>query len=143
MSPPENSRVTAAFGALVLAQAAHSTEESIWRLWESFPPARFVAGLVSDNLRHGFVFLNVCIVAFGVWCYFWPVRRRWSIAPAIVWGWAVIETMNGVVHPAWSVIQRGYTPGVVTAVILLFPLALYLAKELLASAAREESRRRG
>jgi uncharacterized protein with HXXEE motif len=136
------SRVQTAFGALVLAQAAHSTEESIWRLWESFPPARFVSGLVSSDLQRGFVSLNICIVAFGVWCYFFPVRHRWPAATAILWGWIVVETINGIVHPVWSVIQGGYTPGVVTS-LMLSPLALYLAKQVLASSARAESPHRG
>ena len=142
MSSLQHSRVTTAFGALVLAQAAHSTEESIWRLWESFPPARFVAGLASDDPQRGFVFLNVCIVAFGVWCYFWPVRRQWPAAIAILWGWIVIETINGITHPVWSVIQGGYTPGVVTS-LMLAPLALYLAKQVLASASHAEPPRPG
>lgn len=120
------SRIASAFGALVLAQAAHSIEESLGQLWASFPPARFVSGLVSTNLQHGFVFLNICIVALGAWCWFWPVRRQWRIATPIVWVWTVIEMINGVVHPSWSIIQRGYTPGVITAPIL-FLLALYLA----------------
>jgi hypothetical protein len=120
------SRVKFAFGALVLAQAAHSTEESIGRLWESFPPARFVSGLVSSNLERGFVFLNICIVAFGLWCCFWPVRKHWRSATPIIWVWILVETINGVVHPLWSAIQRDYTPGVITAP-LLFCLALYLA----------------
>jgi hypothetical protein len=135
-------RVATVFGALVLAQAAHSTEESIWRLWESFPPARFAAGLVSNDLARGFVFLNVCIVAFGVWCYFWPVRRGWSVAAPILWLWIVVETINGIVHPVWSVIQGGYTPGVVTA-LMLAPLALYLAKQVLASSSHAGSPRPG
>ena len=130
--------MSAAFGALVLAQAAHSIEESIWRLWESFPPARFVAGLISSDLERNFVSLNICIVAFGAWCYFWPVRRRSRSAAPILWGWIVVETINGIVHPVWSVIQRGYTPGVVTA-LMLAPLALYLAKQVLASSAHAES----
>jgi hypothetical protein len=121
------SRAEIAFGALVLAQAAHSTEEYVGRLWESFPPARFVSGLVSNDLERAFLFLNVCIVAFGVWCYFWPVRRQWSVAPTILWLWIIVETINGLVHPLWSIRQGGYTPGVVTAVILL-GLAVYLAK---------------
>lgn len=120
------SRVQPAFAALVVAQAAHSTEESFGQLWASFPPARFVSGLISSDLERNFVFLNVCIVAFGVWCYFWPVRRQWSIATPILWLWIVVETINGLVHPTWSVIQGGYTPGVVTA-IPLFVLAVYLA----------------
>ncbi len=120
------SRVVNTFGALVLAQAAHSTEESIGQLWVSFPPARFVSGLVATNPEHGFVFLNICIVAFGAWCYFWPVRRQWRIATPIIWLWTVVEMINGVVHPSWSILQRGYTPGVITAPVLLV-LALYLA----------------
>ncbi|HJY39502.1 MAG TPA: HXXEE domain-containing protein [Steroidobacteraceae bacterium] len=120
------SRVVNTFGALVLAQAAHSTEESIGQLWVSFPPARFVSGLVATNPEHGFVFLNICIVALGAWCYFWPVRRQWRIATPIIWLWTVIEMINGVVHPSWSILQRGYTPGVITAPVLLV-LALYLA----------------
>jgi len=135
-------RTADAFGLLVLAQAAHSTEESIWRLWESFPPARFVAGIISNDLERNFVLLNICIVAFGAWCYFWPVRRQWPAAVPIMWGWIVVETINGIVHPVWSVMQGGYTPGVVTA-LMLSPLALYLAKQVLASSLREEAPRPG
>lgn len=120
-------RAQSGFGALVLAQAAHSTEEYFGRLWESFPPARFVASLVSNDLGSGFLFLNLCIVAFGVWCYCWPVRRHWAVATAILWLWIVVETINGVVHPLWSLIQGGYTPGVITA-IPLFVIATYLMR---------------
>ena len=135
-------RTPAAFGLLVLAQAAHSIEESIWRLWESFPPARFVAGLISNDLERNFVSLNVCLVAFGAWCWFWPVRRQWPSAIPIMWGWIAVETINGIVHPVWSVIQGGYTPGVVTS-LMLAPLALYLAKQVLASSSRAEAPRPG
>jgi hypothetical protein len=31
-------RIPAASGALILTQAAHSVEEYVGRLWESFPP---------------------------------------------------------------------------------------------------------
>src|ERR1043165_4287970 len=136
------SRVQYAFGALVLAQAAHSTEEVIGRLWETFPPARFVAGLVSNDLAGGFLFLNVFLFAFGAWCYFGPVRRRWAIATPILWLWIVVETINGIGHPLWCVLQRGYVAGVITAPALL-ALALYLAKQVLASSGRGESRRPG
>jgi len=38
-----------------VAQAAHSIEEYAGRLWESFPPARLVSGLVSPDLERGFI----------------------------------------------------------------------------------------
>lgn len=52
------SRVKVAFSALVLAQFAHSTEEYVGRLWESFLPARFLAGLISSDHEPGFIVIN-------------------------------------------------------------------------------------
>jgi hypothetical protein len=48
------SRFQLTFGALILVQAAHSIEEHFGHLWESFPPAHFVTGLVSSNPERGF-----------------------------------------------------------------------------------------
>ncbi len=117
------------FGALVLAQAAHSIEEYLGRLWESFPPARFLTGLFPFDPELVFIILNVALVGFGLWCLFWPVRRSWPSATGLMWLWVVIETINGVGHPLWSLRQGGYTPGVITAPLLLV-LALYLGAQL-------------
>jgi hypothetical protein len=122
-------RLQSAFGALILAQAAHSSEEYVGRLWESFAPARLVSGLVSQDLERGFLILNLSLVAFGLWCWLWPVRREWPIALPLLWGWVVLETINGIGHPLWSLRQGGYTPGVATAPLLL-GLAIYLALQL-------------
>lgn len=122
-------RLDRTFAALILAQAAHSVEEYIGRLWESFPPAALVAGLISSDLALGFLIGNIAVVAFGLWCVVWPVRRSWPSATGFVWFWIVIETINGVAHPLWSLRQGGYTPGVLTAPILLV-LALYLASRV-------------
>jgi hypothetical protein len=119
-------RLQLTFGALVLVQAAHSIEEYIGHLWESFPPARFVTGLVSSNLERGFVLINVSLFVFGLWCFIWPVRRGWPVAVHLMWFWIAIEIINGIGHPLWSLREEGYTPGLVTAPILLL-LALYLA----------------
>jgi hypothetical protein len=61
-----------AFLALVIAQAAHSIEEYLFRLYDLFAPARFVSGLISTNLRTGFIVFNLGFVAFGFWCYAVP-----------------------------------------------------------------------
>ena len=119
----------AAFAFLVLAQAAHSIEEYVGRLWESFPPARFITGLIPADPEIGFIVLNLALVAFGVWCLLWPVRRGWPSASPLMWGWVVIETINGLVHPLWSLRQGAYTPGLLTAPILLV-LATYLGYQL-------------
>jgi hypothetical protein len=123
------SRFQLTFGALVLTQAAHSIEEYVGHLWESFPPARFLTSLVSSDLERGFVLLNVSLLAFGVWCFLWPVRRGWPVAVALAWLWAVVEIVNGIGHPLWSLREGGYTPGLATAPVLLV-LAVYLAYQL-------------
>ena len=125
-------RIQWTFFALVAAQALHSLEEYTFRLYEVFPPARFVSGLISRDPQRGFVVFNVALVAFGLWCYLWPVRRQWASASLLAWLWVGIELINGIGHPTWSLIQRGYTPGVATAPLLLF-LALYLARQLRAT----------
>jgi hypothetical protein len=119
-------RLPAVFLALVAAQAAHSIEEYVGRLYDVFPPARFVTGLISANRELGFIVINVTLVAFGLWCFFWPVRRKWPVAVGLVWAWIVLELANGIVHIAWSVAIGSYTPGVATAPAL-FVVASYLA----------------
>lgn len=125
MSP----RSIVTFGLLILAQAAHSLEEYFGRLWESFPPAQFVAGLVSGDLRRGFLALNVALVSFGLWCFLWPVSRRWRSATGFALGWALLELVNGVGHPLWSLRRGTYTPGSATAPVLLI-LAIILLSQL-------------
>jgi hypothetical protein len=117
------------FAALVVAQAAHSLEEYAGHLYEVFAPARFVSGLISDDLQRGFVILNLSLVAFGTWCFLWPVRRGWRAAPLLCWIWVGIELVNGVGHPLWSLREGAYTPGVASAPVLLV-LALSLAIQL-------------
>ena len=121
------SRIDGTFIALVVVQALHSLEEFHGRLYDVFPPARFMSGLVSEDRAVGFVLLNVALVTFGLWCYIWPIRRRSPSAVSLTWIWIGIELVNGVGHPLWSVRESGYTPGVATAPVLL-ALALYLAR---------------
>jgi hypothetical protein len=114
-----------------MAQAAHSIEEYTFRLYDTFPPARFVSGLVSADRARGFLAINVALVAFGVWCVVGPVRRRSPAAAGLMWTWVGIEVVNGIGHPLWSIANGGYTPGVATAPVLLV-LALALAHRLAA-----------
>jgi hypothetical protein len=125
-----------AFGALVLAQAAHSVEEYVGRLWETFPPARFLTGLVLPDQERAFLLINVALVAFGIWCFVWPIRQEWPAAALLAWIWVTIEVINGVGHPLWSLRMGGYTPGVATAPVLLV-IAVYLGRQL--QAARHSS----
>lgn len=122
-------RLDVSFIALVGVQAAHSAEEYVGRLYEVFPPARLVSSLVSPDPRRGFIIVNVALVLFGLWCFIWPIRRRWLSAVAFGWSWVTIELVNGVGHPLWSLFTLRYTPGVATAPVLLM-LALLLGQQL-------------
>jgi len=119
------SRLDVNFAALVAAQALHSIEEYVGHLWAVFPPAAFVTGLISQDRRFGFIIINVGLLAFGVWCFFFPVRHRWRSLGAFIIFWASIEVINGIGHPLWTLRQGTYTPGVITAPVLLI-LALAL-----------------
>jgi hypothetical protein len=122
-------RMQGTFLALVTVQALHSLEEYRGRLYEVFPPARLISGLISQNLERGFVIFNIALVGFGLWCFFWPIRRGWPSAALFAWFWVGIELVNGVGHPLWSLVELRYTPGVATAPLLLV-LALSLAWQL-------------
>ncbi|MEX2045218.1 MAG: HXXEE domain-containing protein [Opitutus sp.] len=132
-------RVEGTFLALVLVQGAHSVEEYFGKLWEVFPPARFLTGLVSDDRHLGFLVLNVGLFLFGMWCFLWPVRRRWPSGRIIVGAWIVLEIINGIGHPLWSLRQGGYTAGVATApILLILALALLWQRKAGAIATRLE-----
>jgi Protein of unknown function with HXXEE motif len=109
------SRTKQAFLALVILQTAHSIEEYFYALFDVFPPARLVAGLVSADRSIGFIVVNVTFVLFGVWVYLVKVRPDQPAAAAWMWPWVLVEIANGIVHPVMALLRGGYFPGVVTA----------------------------
>ena len=118
-----------AFLALMVAQAAHSIEECIFRLFDVFAPAHFVSGLVSTNLGVGFAVVNAAFVSFGLWCYFARVRPGHPSGLVFAWFWTVLELANGIEHSVLALSRGGYFPGVATAPVLL-GVSAYLAFRL-------------
>lgn len=125
-----DTRSRALYLALVLTQAAHSVEEYVYRLYDVFAPARLISGLVSDDLRTGFVVVNVSLVLLGLWCYAARVRSGRRSATAWAWLWVLLETGNGIGHTLLAVSAGGYYPGAATALPLLV-LAILLGTRLL------------
>jgi hypothetical protein len=121
-------RLTKLFAALIATQAAHSVEEYLGRLYESFPPATFVSRLFSQDVERGFVVANALLLAVGAVCVVQAIRQP-DRAARYIWPWIIVEMINGVGHPLWSLRQGGYAPGVATAPFL-FVLALLTAREL-------------
>jgi Protein of unknown function with HXXEE motif len=124
------SRIKIAFLLLVITQGLHSVEEYFGKLWEVLPPARFLSGLVSENLERGFLIINTGLFIFGLWCWLFPVRKNYFFAPILIWFWIAIEMINGIGHPVWALYERTYVPGLVTAPLLLI-ISSYLCGTLL------------
>lgn len=113
------------FLGLAISQAAHSLEEFYFRLFDVLAPARYLSGLVSDDLAIGFAVINTLIVALAFWTYFFRVRPAAASAVGWLWGWSLLELGNGIGHSLFAVSAGGYFPGVYTAPLLLvFSLAL-------------------
>ena len=107
------------FLLLVIVQAAHSVEEYVTRLFDVFPPARWVSGLISNDLAMGFAIVNAAIVAAGVLCYVGPVRGGGSAGRVVAIVWSAIELANGFGHIAMATMAGGYFSGALTAVGLV------------------------
>ena len=93
------------------------------RLFEAFAPARFVSGLISEDLALGFAVVNAAFVGVGAWCYVGPVRAggvAGRIAAAV---WIVIELANGIAHIGIAAASGAYFSGSLTAVLLLITAA--------------------
>jgi hypothetical protein len=123
-------RSRAAFAALIAAQAAHSVEEYVFRLFDVFAPARAVSGLFSSDLATGFAVANAGIVFFGVWAYLANVRTSRPGSRGLAWFWTGLEFANGVGHLLLAAGAGGYFPGAATAPLLV-AVSSYLGARLL------------
>ena len=96
------SHTSTLFLILVLLQALHSMEEYYGRLWENFPPATFLTGLVSKNLETGFLIINIGIFVIGILLWVLIVNPNRDAARYVITVWIAIEIINGIGHPFWA-----------------------------------------
>lgn len=122
-------KIKTAFLLLVLVQALHSIEEYIGKLWDVFPPAKYITGLFSNDHEKAFVVINICLFIFGMIIWIAAVRN-YSFALGPVWLLAILQIINSTGHMVWAIMKKGYVPGVATAPFL-FILAIHLIKKLL------------
>ena len=125
-------KIKMAFLILVFVQGLHSIEEYMGKLWQSFPPAKIICSLVSDDLVTGFLVINIGLFVFGIWSWICPIRKNYTYARTLIWFWIVLELINGIGHPVWTLMQKSYTPGILTAPILFF-MAIYLFRKQVAA----------
>ena len=122
-------KISNLFILLVVIQALHSIEEYLGRLWEVFPPAVWLTGLISSDKHFAFLVINIGLFVFGLLSWFLLVKKDHYLAQFIIWFWIVIELINGVGHPVWSIMQGRYTPGVITAPFL-FVTSVFLIRAI-------------
>ena len=119
---------SSAFLLLILVQAVHSVEEYLFRLYDLFAPARYVAGLFGVPPHLGFIFSNSLLFLFGLWCWIAIVRPQRPSARIFAWAWALLELANGLGHIALALAAGGYFPGLATAPLLLAAGAWLVAR---------------
>jgi hypothetical protein len=117
---------------------AHDLEELItmpawiaghWEGLESLGVSKFLPDSVPQLVSAiGILLLVFCIVTFGAVRS--GMQGSWSIAYQILLGAFFLHAFT---HIAQAIYFSGYTPGVVTAVVLVIPVCLYLYGKLLKS----------
>jgi len=120
-------RLGNAFLLVVAAQAGHSFEEYLFRLYDELPVPRMLSDLVSSDRAEGFLYISLALTGFGLWCWAGPIRREWPSKRIFAWGWALVGMANGAGHIMLAVGTGGYFPGVMTAPLLLVTSAVLMA----------------
>ena len=124
-----NKKIRVTFLLIALFQGLHSIEEYYGELWDVYPPATYICGLVSNNLKNGFVIINISL--FIVLMLTWLTTfSKSSSAKPLLWLWAILEFINGIGHSVWAIMERSYVPGLATAPVLLI-LSLITMKLLM------------
>ncbi|HEV8608523.1 MAG TPA: HXXEE domain-containing protein [Thermoanaerobaculia bacterium] len=127
-------RLTFRFWLLGLAQAAHSIEETLARLYDFFWVAtgrlhELVPAITQMRMSaRTFAVLNMSFIAILLGSVPFVRARK---APALLLAGiaGAIEVLNGVGHTAGAIWFRGYVPGVATAP-LLFVAGVLVLREL-------------
>lgn len=118
----------------VLAQAAHFTEELTTGFHERFPA---VFGLAAMSLGF-FVAFNVAwLVIWSLSAWGLAAQRRSALFP--LWFLGIACTVNGVAHPALSVLAGTYFPGVASSPVVGFLGVLLLRRLLVVTDAVDSS----
>jgi hypothetical protein len=118
-------KIRAAFLALILLQAVHSTEEFIFKFYEKFPPMRFIYQDIPNLAKPAFAIANLFLFFIGLSCFYYWVKPERKGARTVIWVWVIIESFNVIAHFVWALLIRGYNPGLVTGTLFV-PLLVYL-----------------
>ena len=126
-----HNRISILFLLLIIAHVLHATEEYFGKLWEIYTPAIFICNLVSSNPERGFLLINTLFIILSFSYWFFSLTKKHPSSYSLIWFWIVLQTLNVIGHIAWTINNKSYTPGVVSAFLLLLmvvPLIRQLSK---------------
>src|SRR4051812_6119208 len=120
--------------ALPIAFLLHDLEELFTvRRWMEANPHR-VAPFIRDNVPlDNATLLEAFAVFFGVYllAVIALLRNPRSRAAGVILAVLIMARLtNGVAHVAQGIVFSGYTPGLITAIVLEIPVAVYAVREL-------------
>src|SRR5215813_8790004 len=102
------------FLVLIVLQGLHSAEEFIFKLYDAFPPMRFLYAGVPRLAQSAFIIFNSLLITAGLVCFYRWVRPGGRAGRTVVWVWTGVEMFNATARCIWAVMARGYVPGLVT-----------------------------
>jgi len=124
-------RISILFLLLIIAHVLHATEEYFGKLWEIYDPAIFVCNLVSSNPENGFFIINIVFLIIALVYWRLLIYKNDSPSYVLVWIWIILQSINVMGHIVWTISRRAYTPGIISAFLILL-LVILLTKALLA-----------
>ena len=124
-----HNRISILFLLLILAHAIHATEEYVGKLWEIYTPAIFICNLISSNPEKGFLIINSLFIIISLVYRGFSIRKNQPAAYPLLWIWIVLQTVNVIGHIAWTISTSAYTPGIVSALLILL-LVILLIKQI-------------
>ena len=123
-----HNRISILFLLLIIAHVLHATEEYFGKLWEIYTPAIFICNLISSNPERGFLLINTVFIILSFTYWFFSLTKKHSSSYSLIWFWIVLQTLNVIGHIAWTINNRSYTPGVVSAFLLLSIVVLLIKR---------------
>src|SRR5260370_27784647 len=101
-----NGNIPAVFLLLIILQAIHAAEEFIFRIFERFPPMRFLYQNAPYLAKPAFAIFNTVLVLVGMGCFYYWVQPARNGVRVVVWLLVIIQPLNVVSHLVWVVLLR-------------------------------------
>src|SRR5262245_3514395 len=130
-------RINILFLLLVFAHIIHATEEYFGQLWDNYAPAIFICNLISSNPERGFLIINIAFVIINLSYWKFSLQKANTPSHPLIWFWILLQSANVIGHIAWTITEKSYTPGVLSAILIL-ALVWLLIKELTGRAIKEK-----